>query len=98
MGLAARQAGAESFLYQERAIFDHLFDVAIYGAQLLRPRMLLVNALEYQARRRKDMVVEYLDKLSLLQQKHALPAGRGAELVAAGVRSVMDMVWPTPSR
>jgi len=64
--------------------------VALYGPQLLRPRMLLVNALEYQARRRKDIVAEYLGKLSLLQQKHALPAGRGADLVTAGVRSVVD--------
>jgi hypothetical protein len=89
VGLAARQTGA-TFLYQERSIFDHLFDVALHGPQLLRPRMLLVNALESQARRRQDIVVEYLDKLALLQDKHALPAGQGRDLVARGVQTVSD--------
>ena len=60
------------------------------GGQSLhtRARMLLVNSLENQARRRKDMVLEYLDKLTLLQQTHALPAGQGADLVARGVDAV----------
>jgi hypothetical protein len=52
--------------------------------------MLLVNALENQSRRRKDMVVEYLDKLSLLQEKHALPEGRGRDLVARAVATVVE--------
>jgi tetratricopeptide (TPR) repeat protein len=88
VGLAARQPGGESFLHQERAIFDHLFDVALHGHELLRPRMLLVNALENQARRRKDIVVEYLDKLTLLQEKHELPAGGASDLVAKAVEAV----------
>jgi tetratricopeptide (TPR) repeat protein len=90
VGLAARLPATESFLHQERAIFDHLFDVALYGDEQLRPRMLLVNALENESRRRPDIVREYLDKLALLQDKHALPAGPGAELVAKGVRTVTD--------
>ncbi len=77
IGLAARQTGGESFLHQERSIFDHLFDVALQGDQLLRPRMLLVNALENQTRRRPDIAREYLEKLALLQQRHALPRRRG---------------------
>ena len=88
IGLATRHQGGENFLYQERAIFDHLFDVALHGPQSLRARMLLVNSLENQARRRKDMVLEYLDKLTLLQQTHALPVGQGADLVARGVDAV----------
>jgi hypothetical protein len=90
VGLAARQADA-SFLYQERSIFDHLFDVTLHGPKLLRPRMLLVNALENQARRRKDIAAEYLDKLALLQEQHALP-GRGGDLVSKGVRTVAAKV------
>ena len=90
VGLAARAAGGESFLHQERAIFDHLFDVALQGDQLLRPRMLLVNALENQTRRRPDIAREYLGKLELLQQRHALPAGVGADLVAKGVSQVSE--------
>ena len=89
IGLAARQMGGASFLYQERSIFDHLFDVALHGPRLLRPRMLLVNALENQTRRRKDIAAEYLDKLNLLQERHVL-AGPGSELVAKGVQSVID--------
>jgi tetratricopeptide (TPR) repeat protein len=90
VGLAARQADGGSFLHQERAIFDHLFDVALQGEALLRPRMLLVNALENQARRRPDIAGEYLEKLTLLQSRHALPGGVGADLVAKGVQTVAD--------
>lgn len=88
IGLAARQTGGESFLHQERSIFDHLFDVALQGDQLLRPRMLLVNALENETRRRPDIAREYLEKLALLQARHALPDGVGADLVAKGVKTV----------
>jgi Tfp pilus assembly protein PilF len=84
VAMAARQAEA-NFLYQERAIFDHLFDVALQSPALLRPRLLLVTALEHQSRRRKDMVAEYLGKLALLQEKHPLTSGQGAELMAAAV-------------
>ena len=90
IGLAARQTGGESFLHQERSIFDHLFDVALHGDQLLRPRMLLVNALENQTRRRPDIAREYLEKLALLQQRHALPPGVGSDLVAKGVAAVIE--------
>jgi hypothetical protein len=53
VGLAARQQGGEDFLHQERSIFDHLFEVALQGRDLLRPRLLLINALETETRRRK---------------------------------------------
>lgn len=87
VGLAARQA-AENFLHQERSIFDHLFEVALNSAPLLRPRMLLVNALENEARRRPDIVREYLDRLALLQQQHTLPPGAGPALVEKAVEAV----------
>ena len=90
VGLAARLPDAGSFLHQERAIFDHLFDVALYGEEQVRPRLLLVNALENQARRRPDMVREYLEKLALLQDKHPLPESAGATLVAKGVAAVKE--------
>jgi tetratricopeptide (TPR) repeat protein len=90
MGLAARQAAGESFLHQERSIIDHLFDVALQGEQLLRPRMLLVNALENETRRRPDIVREYLGKLAMLQQRHALLPGVGSDLVSKGVATVNE--------
>jgi len=90
IALAARQAGGESFLHQERAIFDHLFDVALQSDRLLRPRLLLVNALENEARRRPDIVREYLGKLALLQQRHASAEGVGNDLVAKGVAAVRE--------
>jgi len=90
VGIAARQPGTENFLHQERSIFDHLFDVALQGAQLLRPRMLLVNALENETRRRPEISREYLGKLSLLQQQHPTPEGAGKELIARGVQTVTE--------
>ena len=96
IGLAARQTGGESFLHQERSIFDHLFDVALQGDQQLRPRMLLVNALENQTRRRPDIAREYLEKLALLQERHALAPGVGSDLVAKGVQAVVEKADPSP--
>ena len=90
IALAARHAGNESFLHQERSIFDHLFDVALHGAELLRPRMLLINALENETRRRPDIAREYLEKLALLQQRHGLQPGAGSELVAKGAKTVVE--------
>ena len=90
IALAARHPANEGFLHQERSIFDHLFDVALQGAELLRPRMLLVNALENETRRRPDIAREYFPKLSLLQQRHGLVPGAGSELVAKGVQQVVD--------
>ena len=94
IALAARHVGNDSFLHQERSIFDHLFDVALHGAELLRPRMLLVNALENETRRRPDIAREYLEKLSLLQQRHGLLPGAGSELVARGVKTVVEKAGP----
>lgn len=90
VGLAARQPEAGNFLHQERSIFDHLLDLAVQGSTLLRPRLLLVNALENQARRRPDIAREYLGRLSLLEQQKPVPEGSGRELVARGVRIVVD--------
>jgi len=92
VGLAARQPGGDNFLHQERSIFDHLFDLALQGGELLRPRLLLVNALENEARRRPDIAREYLDKLALLQKQHPLAEGRGAALVERGVGTLTDKV------
>jgi tetratricopeptide (TPR) repeat protein len=90
VAMAARQPEQPGLLYQERAIFDHLFEVTLQAPKLLRPRMLLVNALENQARRRKDIVAEYLGKLALLQEKHPLSPGQGNDLVTAAVRTVTE--------
>lgn len=90
VGLAARQPEAGNFLHQERSIFDHLFDVAVQGTELLRPRLLLVNALENESRRRPDIVREYLGKLSLLQQQHPVADATGKELLTRGVLAVVD--------
>jgi tetratricopeptide (TPR) repeat protein len=92
VSLAARHVGNESFLHQERSIFDHLFDVALHAADLLRPRLLLINALESESRRRPDITREYLDKLALLQQQHALPPGVHRDLVAKAVGTVVEKV------
>jgi len=92
VGLASRQPGGDHFLHQERAIFDHLFDVALQGAAQLRPRLLLVNTLENEARRRPDITREYLQKLALLQRQYALAGDRGGELVEQGVKTLSAKV------
>jgi hypothetical protein len=85
VGLAARQQGGADFLHQERSIFDHLFDVALGGAALLRPRHAAGQRAREPGAAPADIVREYLDKLTLLQQQHDLPAGAGSALVAKGV-------------
>jgi tetratricopeptide (TPR) repeat protein len=87
VGLAARAPGGDASLYQERAIFDHLLEVALQGGETLRPRLLLINALENQARRRPDIAREYVDKLALLQQRLPITDASG-ELVARAVATV----------
>ena len=59
--------------------------------ELLRPRMLLVNALENQARRRKDIAARISRQAGLLQQQHGLP-GQGGDLVSKGVQTVVEKV------
>jgi tetratricopeptide (TPR) repeat protein len=86
VNLAARAPGGGDFLHQERAIFDHLLDVALHAGDSLRPRMLLVTALENESRRRPDIAREYLEKLALLQQRH--PLNVGADVVAKAVAMV----------
>jgi hypothetical protein len=88
VGLAARHAGDETFLREDRFIFDHLLEVALQGKDLLRPRLLLVNALEYLSRRRKEIAREYLDKAASLQRTHALPLDAGGHLIERGLAIV----------
>jgi ABC-type Mn2+/Zn2+ transport system permease subunit len=58
----------------------------IFGAAaMLAFGALTVWALENQTRRRPDIAREYLEKLALLQQRHALTEGVGNDLVAKGV-------------
>jgi hypothetical protein len=92
VGLAARAPGGDASLYQERAIFDHLLEVALQGGETLRPRLLLINALENQARRRPDIAREYVDKLALLQQRLPL-TDSSRELVARAVATVTQKAW-----
>ncbi|HLA72152.1 MAG TPA: hypothetical protein VK624_11625 [Steroidobacteraceae bacterium] len=49
---------------------------------------MLLNALENETRRRPDIAREYLEKLSLLQQRHALLPGEGGELVSKAAKLV----------
>ena len=52
--------------------------------------MLLINALENETRRRPDIAREYLGKLSLLEQRHVLSAGAGAQLLVRAVKTVVE--------
>ncbi len=90
--LAVREDVGDAFLNPERAVFDQLFEVCENGARLLRPRMLLVTALEQRARRRPDLVNEYLGKLLPLQEKHAPGHVSGARLLVAAAESIAGQV------
>ncbi len=85
--LVARGVAGESLLEREREILDLLFHAAIDGAELLRPRMLFASALAGEMRR-PDIAREYLDRLTLLQRRYPLPAGKGDELIDGAIRSL----------
>ena len=95
VGLAARAPGGDTFLHQERAIFDHLLDVAVQAGPALRPRLLLLTALENEARRRPQIVREFVDRLALLQQRH--PVAAHAELVAQAAAAVAARAQRPPT-
>ncbi len=90
--LAVRQDVGETFLHPERAMFDHLFLVCENGAGLLRPRMLLVNALEGRARQRPDLVGEYVDKLLPLQERDPPGHRPGTRLLASAADTLTGLV------
>jgi tetratricopeptide (TPR) repeat protein len=100
VGLAVSQETGESFQVDERTTFDNLFDVAANGAALLRPRMLLLNALENQSRRRPDIVREHIDEVLRLQARcRSAPGsapgsdhGKGARLLEQAVATLTDKV------
>ena len=87
-----RQDVGESFLHPERAMFDHLLIVCENGGRLLRPRMLLVNALEGRARQRPDLVGEYVDKLLPLQERDPPGHHSGARLLASAADTLTGLV------
>ncbi len=86
--MAARRDAGDSLQIEERAIFDHLLDVATKGGRQLRPRMLLMNALENQSRRRPGIVAEYFDGARMLNERHT--SGAGAEVMEKAVATIAD--------
>jgi hypothetical protein len=74
-----------NFLYGERSIVDSLLLLAVDTPTNVRTRCMLLNTLEKEARRRPDIVREYVDKLRRLQIEHPLRAGAASTLVAAAM-------------
>lgn len=79
-------------IWGERSMLDRLLQVAITTPANPRPRLLLLNTVQKEGRRRPDIVREYLDKLSLLQQRHPLPAGAAADLATAALDRIRESV------
>jgi tetratricopeptide (TPR) repeat protein len=75
-------------IWGERGLIDTLLDVAASVPASVRCRLLLLNSIEREARRRPDIVKEYLEMLSLLQQRHPLPAGPAADLISAAMKAI----------
>jgi len=78
----------ESAIWGERSLIDRLLDLAVSLPASIRCRILLLNAVEKEARRRPDIIKEYLEKLSLLQQRHPLGAGPATDLVAGAMKVI----------
>jgi tetratricopeptide (TPR) repeat protein len=88
IGTANASTGIEPAIWGERPLIDSVLDLAVSLPASIRCRMLLLNAVEKEARRRPDIVKEYLEKLSLLQQRHPLPAGPAGDLVEAAMKTI----------
>jgi len=78
----------EPAIWGERSLIDRLLDLAVSLPASIRCRILLLNAVEKEARRRPDIIKEYLEKLSLLQQRHPLGAGPATDLVAGAMKVI----------
>lgn len=72
-------------LWGDRALIDRQLHLAVATPESARSRLLLLSSLEKQARRRPDIVREYLPKLDLLQERTPLPAGSAADLASAAI-------------
>lgn len=81
-------------IWGERAMLDRLLEVAVAIPTHARFRLLLLNTVQKEGRRRPDIVREYLDKLSLLQQRHPLAPGVAADLATAALEKIRESVKP----
>jgi len=88
IGTANAVTSKEPAIWGERALIDRLLDLAVSVPGSVRCRMLLLNAVEKEARRRPDIVNEYSEKLSLLQHRHPFREGPAADLVAAAMKTI----------
>jgi tetratricopeptide (TPR) repeat protein len=84
----AQPDGGLMRLWGDRALIDRLLHLAVSTPQSARSRFLLLNSLEKEARRRPDIVREYLPRLDLLQQRNPLPAGAAADLARAALATL----------
>lgn len=82
-------------IWGERAMLDRLLEAAVAIPTNPRFRLLLLNTVEKEGRRRPDIAREYLDKLSLLQQRHPLAPGAAADLAAAALQKIRESVRPS---
>lgn len=81
-------------LWGDRSLIDRQLHLAIATPESARSRLLLLNSLEKEARRRPEIVREYLPKLDLLQEQNPLPTGPAADLAAAACATLRDMLNP----
>jgi hypothetical protein len=89
---AMSETTKEPAIWGDRALIDSLLELAVSMPTSARCRMLLLNAVEKEGRRRPDIIKEYLEKLSLLQQRRPLPAGPAAELVSSAMKTIRGLV------
>ncbi len=95
VALAGSAQTGRPAIWGERAMLDRLLQAAVSAPANPRPRLLLLNTIQKEGRRRPDIVREYLEKLALLQQRHPLPAGAAADLAAAALEKIRESVTPS---
>jgi tetratricopeptide (TPR) repeat protein len=94
VALVSSSQSEKPAIWGERGMLDRLLEVAVSTPANARFRLLLLNTIQREGRRRPDIVREYLERLTLLQQRHPLPAGAAAELAAAALEKIRDAVKP----
>lgn len=92
LALAAGSEAERPGIWGERGLIDTLLHFAVALPRSARSRLLLLNSLEKEARRRPDIVRQYAEKLSLLQKQYPLPPGLAADLAAAAAEMIRRAV------
>jgi tetratricopeptide (TPR) repeat protein len=92
MSLANSPDAEKPTIWGDRGLIDGLLHVAVSMPANVRARLLLLSSIEKEARRRPEVVREYLESLSALARQHPLVSGLPAELASAALERIRAAV------